>query len=142
MAVTWTWYTARGGALGSNRICSPMRPLPGIQSSAGASANTCIGHSCGRAWYWAGLFEPPTPAETVTYTLSFRRGEVIDSWYGGYNSKLGSVEVALIPLPAGEGIDEANGADAAKFATEHARTSPQHEPPERGTLREHLPCRR
>ena len=89
-----------------------MRPLPAVQSSAGASANTCVGHSCGRAWYWAGLFEPPAPAETVTYTLSFRRGEVIDSWYGGYNSKLGSVEVALIPLPAGEGIDEANGAVA------------------------------
>lgn len=99
--------------LGSERIYQYMRPLPGIQSSAGSATATCKGHSCSRAWYWAGLFEPPSAGET-TYTLTFRKGEVIGSWYG-YSSRLNSVKLALVPMSDGGTFEDTFGADATRF---------------------------
>lgn len=103
-----------GSDMGSGRIYQYMRPMPGIQSSAGSTTETCKGHSCSRAWYWAGLFEPPSAGET-TYTLTFRKGEVVDSWYGGYNSRLNSVKLALVPVSDGDTLEGAFGADASRF---------------------------
>ncbi len=103
-----------GSDMGSERIYQYMRPLPGIQSSAGSTTSTCKGHSCSRAWYWAGLFEPPSAGETI-YTLTFRKGEVVDSWYGGYSSRLSSVKLALVPVSDEDTLEDAFGADASRF---------------------------
>jgi hypothetical protein len=111
------------GSLGHGRIYSTMRPLPEIQSVAGSTTASCVGNTCNRAWFWAGLFEPPTPGTATTYTLTFRKGEVIDSWYGGYNSKLYSVQLAFVPVPDGGALEDSYAHLATKFGGDSRQRS-------------------
>lgn len=52
---------------------------------------------------------------TTSYTLTFRKGEVIDSWYGGYSSKLYNIQLALVPVPDGNTLAQAYTEKATNF---------------------------
>ena len=99
------------GNPGSNRIYNTMRPLPEILSLAGAATATCIDNDCTREWYWSGLFEPPTPGPT-SYTLTFRTPTI---------SHVASIELALVPVPAGNTLEQAYTEQATSFGVGNTR---------------------